>query len=330
MLKKKRKLQTFDNVVLFPGTIENMLTEAHTYAEHGQYERANDRFEQVLAYIEPDEATLRVYAYSLYEVRNYTRAKEVCEDLLALGPIMYFEIMELYLTVCMQLKQFQQVEKVINTLLQEGVIPEERIEKFTRLKELNAEIAEKKRQQEEERIVEESPSDFSVAHFLQQQPEQQLMLVHNLTLTNVRPIARQLKEIIEHPNTLPFIKSLVLIVLVEQEVQLDIAIEKLERKMVINPATLHLPTKLPQFQVVSQDVTTQLEQDPSALELIYHLLAKHAIVAYPFEWLDYDSTAVANAYVAYVRQMFGAESEAGADILAFIEQLEKWSEMQDM
>ena len=38
---------------------------------------------------------------------------------------MYLEVMELYLTICMQLKQYKQVEQIITSLLEEGAIPDE-------------------------------------------------------------------------------------------------------------------------------------------------------------------------------------------------------------
>jgi len=134
----------------------------------------------------------------LYEARDFEKAKDICERLLETGPSMYFEAMELYLTICMQLRQFNQVEKIIESLLEEDVIPEEQLGKFKRLKDLNADIAESKRLQEEREIVQASiGNDLSTAQFIAKTPEEQLMFVHELTLANIRPIAPQLKEIIE-------------------------------------------------------------------------------------------------------------------------------------
>src|SRR5690606_26898128 len=138
--KKKQKIQKFENVVVFPGTVERLISTAHKYVENYQFDLANQYFQEALQYTEGDEITLSVYAYSLYESKAYETAKEVCEKLLSIGPSMYLEVMELYLTICMQLKQYKEVETIITSLLEEGAIPENQIEKFERLKNLNANI----------------------------------------------------------------------------------------------------------------------------------------------------------------------------------------------
>ena len=72
-------MQTFENIVVFPGTIEQLLSQAHAYAEQYQYNLANEKFEETLQYTQGDEMTLSVYAYSLYEARDFEKAKEYAE-----------------------------------------------------------------------------------------------------------------------------------------------------------------------------------------------------------------------------------------------------------
>ena len=331
MKKKRKRVQTFDNVVVFPGTVEQLLSQANEYAEQNQYHLANEKFEEVLQYAPDDERALSVYAYSLYEAHDFKKAKDICERLLEIGPSMYFEAMELYLTTCMQLRQFKQVEKIIESLLDEDVIPAEQLEKFQRLKNLNADIAESKRLQEERDVAQAAmTTDLSTEQFFAKTPVEQLMFVHELTAVNIRPIARQLKEIIEHEETHPFIKSLVLILLVEQEVLMDIHIKKFGRVQYVNPVELKLPTKMPRFQAITASVAERLEREPSILELIQSLIAKHAIVTYPFEWLDFEDEDVATSYIHYVRAMFGDVQARDCELMIFLQQLEKLTELQDM
>ncbi|WP_431027364.1 tetratricopeptide repeat protein [Lysinibacillus sp. LZ02] len=331
MKKKRKKLQVFENVVMFPGTVEQLLSQAHGYAEQYQYDLANQKFAEALQYTYGDETALSVYAYSLYEARDFEKAKEICERLLEIGPSMYFEAMELYLTICMQLRQFQQVEKIIESLLEEEVIPDEQLDKFLRLKNLNADIVEKKREQEEQIIAQEIiDNELSTAQFLEKTTEEQLVMAQDLTTVNVRPIAPILKEVIEHEKTHPFIKSLLLILLVEQEVAIDVEVKKFNRARIVNPAELELPTGLPHFQAITTNILEQLHQEPSTLELVQHLITKHAIATYPFEWLDYDDEDVAIGYIDFVRQMFGKVQEMDYEIIDFLQQLEKLTELQHM
>jgi tetratricopeptide (TPR) repeat protein len=330
--RKQKKLTTFNNVVLFPGAVEKLIEQAHEYVENYQYDLANQKFEEALKYSEGDELILSVYSYSLYEAKSFEKAKDICEQLLSIGPTMYLEVMELYLTVCMQLKQYKQVESIISSLLEEGAIPQDQIEKFERLKEINANIAGNMEKQEdlENQTVEINAETFSLDYFMTLSPNKQLNEVHELTSRNIRPIVPQLKAIIENETTHPFIKSIILILLVEQEVDSKIIISKFGETIDVNPSTLSLPTKLPQFELISKIVLGKLEKDPSTLELVEYLIAKHAIVTYPFEWLNYDAEDVALSYIDFVRTMFGSVHEMDYELVEFLQNLEKLTELQEI
>jgi len=330
--RKQKKYTTYENVVIFPGTVEKLIARAHEYVENYQYDLANNSFEEALKYTEGDEVTLSVYAYSLYETKSYNRAKEVCEQLLSIGPTMYLEVMELYLTICMQLKQYKQVESIITSLLEEGAIPQEQIDKFERLKELNANIADNAKKQEDTvtSVNELDEELFQLDKFMSLAPNKQLTLVHELTTMNIRPIVQSLKAIIENEDTHPFIKSIVLILLVEQQVDVNLKIRKFDQEKYVNPSVMELPTKLPQFKEVSKIIIEKLEKEPSTLEMVEYLLSKHAIVTYPFEWLHYETEDVAMSYIDLVRMMFGNVQEMDYELVEFLQILEKLTELQEV
>lgn len=327
-MKDEEKGMQNSKIILFPGTIERIVEKAHQHAEQQQFTQANELFEQVYEYIEQDEMHLSVYTYSLYEVKEFQRARAVAEQLLAIGPSLYFEAMELYLTICMQLREFKQVEKMIESLLEEGIIPKEQIEKFERLKSSNAEIADNKQMQDDLNFAQDHKEAFHVESFLAQPVEQQLLTVQSFMERNIRPLTAEVVSIIENPSTHPFIQSLLLVLLVEQQVATDVHVQKFGRKQEVNAATLELPTKLVQFQEISAYVFKQLEQEPSTLELVQYLIAKHAIVTYPFEWLDYDSEDVAQSYIRFVKSMFGDVQQVDDELHSFLQQLERISELQ--
>lgn len=333
MKKKKKSIQTFKNVVVFPGTVERLILQAHRYVENSQFDLANQHFSEALQYTDGDELTLSVFAYSLYESKSYEKAKEICEKLLSLGPSMYLEVMELYLTICMQLKQFKQVEQIISSLLEEGAIPESQIDKFERLKNLNANIAESTLDFQDVTYSSNEVLDvekYEVNNFLSLSSHHQLRLIQELTDSNIRPVVQQLKVIIEHNHTHPFVKSLILILLVEQEVDLDITINKFNRQMEVNPARLLLPTKLPKYQKVLSMVRNRLEQEPSKLEMVEYLISKHVIGTYPFEWIDYDPEDVTIAYIDFVSFMIGHVREMDNELIDFLQKLEKITDILEV
>lgn len=331
MKKKKYQYTTFDNVVVFPGTVDRLVSKANEFIKKEDYHEAIQFLEEALQYTEGDEHLLSIYAYSLYEVKDYTKAKEICERLLKLGPSMYIEIMELYLTVSMQLKEYKQVEKIITSLLEEGIIPDEQKEKFRRLRDLNAEISEKLEMEEVEFTPHQIDFDlFESENFLSLPLKEQVNKLHELTLANIRPIIPQLKLIVEHEEIHSFVKSLILILLNEQEADIELKIHKFDCTMVVNPSKMELPTDLPQYKMVSNLVFEKLQHDPSVLEMVEYLIAKHSIVTYPFEWLHYHPEDIAQCYIDYVGQMLGQEKKVNEELFTFLQQLELLSELEEI
>jgi len=329
MTKRKRHVIKHDNIIVFPGAVQTLIREGHMYAENYQYEEAVASFEKAFLYETGDELALSAYAYALYELKSYNKAKEVCEQLLAMGTTLYVEIMELYITVCMQLKQYHQVESLITTLLEEDVLPLEQIEKFQRLKSINQEVARNLQQKEDaQRLIEEQ--EYELLKFSRLTPDEQSIRLHRLMDTNVRQLKTVLKAIIECTTIHPFVQSLALILLVEQEVSIDITVSKFDQTMVINPIELALPNQLTQYNEVKKIIENKLQQDPTTLEMVQYLMAKHAIVTYPFEWHPYEADDIAYSYIDFVQSMLGKVQEMDYELIEFLQMLEKLTELHEV
>lgn len=320
----------FQNIVVFPGTIEKLIEDGQKYAENAQYDLAVKCLEEALQYKEGDESTLMIYACALYETKAYKKAKAVCEELLSIGPTLYFEVMELYLTLCIQLKDFEQVQTLITTLLEEDAVPHEYIEKFERLKTLSSEIIEKLQHSTDEGDFFVNISEWEeleLPSFKQHSTQQQMSLLSALAGGNIRLVQNKLVQIVEDPSIHPFVQSMALILLVEQQVDIEINICKFGYKQRVNASQLKLPTQCVQLQQIQQIVREQLQQQPMLLELVENLIMKHSIVTYPFEWFDYDAERVALSYIQYVQKMFGSTVEADDELIDFIQKLDEHAEL---
>ncbi|MFJ7980924.1 DUF3196 family protein [Lysinibacillus xylanilyticus] len=329
MTKRKRHVIKHDNIVVFPGAVQTLIREGHMYAENYQYEEAVASFEKAFLYEGGDENALSTYAYALYELKEYDKVKNVCEQLFAIGTTLYVEVMELYVTVCMQLKEYHQVESLITTLIEENVLPEDQLEKFERLRSLNQEVASNLQKKEDaKRLLEEQ--EYELSKFSALTPNEQSIRLHRLMDTNVRQLKTALKEIIECPTIHPFVRSLALILLVEQEVSIDISVSKFDQTITVNPNNLVLPNQLPQYREVKKIIENKLEQDPSTYEMVQYLMAKHAIVSYPFEWHPFEADDIAYSYIDFVQSMLGKVQEMDYEIIDFLQMLEKLSELHEV
>ena len=315
-------------VIAFPGMVERLLMQAEQHVNQYEYKLAVECFEQVLQYEKLSVEYLGMYAYCLYEMKRYEDAKATCELLLEQNPPHYFEVMELYLTVCMQLKQFKQVEKLIESMKQQKIIPAQQLEKFERLQTLNANVAQLKEQQEKQEQPIDKDEWFEAEVFIRLSKDEQLIVMQQLTERNIRPIQEELIAIVEHEGTHPFIKSLICILFVEQEVSAELTIQKFGETITVNTQTLLLPTSMPKFMALSEALYALFEQEPSTLELVQFMLSKHAIVMYPFDYLHFDVDDLTQAYVDFIRIMFGDIRECDVEIQHFLQDLEKLGDLQ--
>ncbi|MGE7622807.1 tetratricopeptide repeat protein [Viridibacillus sp. NPDC096237] len=331
MRKKRHNIQKQDNVIVFPGTINKLIADGHHFAEHYQYDLAVQALSEALQYTEGDESTLSVYAFSLYEIRNFEKAKEACEKLLAIGPHKYIEAMELYLTVCMELKEFNQVEELIRSLLEEKVIPEESIPKFIRLQELNARIAENLIQTDEPIVdMKIDNTELQLERFFSLSYMKQFQLLQSIRQVNIRHIKEEIVAIIEDERIHPLLQSEALLLLVNQQVDTTVTVTKFNVQCTVNPADLTEPTALPVTKVVMAVVEDDLQQEPSALDMVQYLIQRHIVVTYPFEWFDYEAREIADGYIDFVHAMFGEVKETDYDLMDFFHKLEQLSELPDV
>lgn len=242
MTKRKHHVIKHNNIVVFPGTVQALIREGHKFAENYQYEEAVASFEKAFMYEAGDEFALSAYAFALYEVKNYAKAKHVCEQLLAMGTTLYAEVMELYITICMRLKEYNHVETLITTLLEENVLPYDQAEKFKRLKNLNRDVSNNLAKKEQAQYFVET-GEYELTQFCALTPNEQSNRLHRLMDTNVRQLKEALKAIVECSSIHPFVQSLALILLVEQEVAMDINVSKFNQTATVNPAQLALPNQ---------------------------------------------------------------------------------------
>lgn len=320
--KKEKK------IIAFPGMVERLLVQAEMHVDQYEYKKAVELLEQAFQHEEPDAQYLGMYAYCLYEIKQYEQSKIACETLLEQNPPHYFEVMELYLTVCMQLKQFKQVEKLIESMKKERIIPPEQQEKFDRLQALNANVSQLKEQQEKLEEPVNKDEWFEVETFIRLAKEEQLIVIQQLTERNIRPITNELVNILQHEQTHPFVKSLILILLVEQEVSAQVTLSKFGETVVVDTKSLPLPTSMPKFIALTEELYDVFEQEPSTLEMVQFMLSKHAIVMYPFDYLDYELDDLVQGYIDFVRLMFGEMRESDVELQHFLHELEKLSDMQ--
>lgn len=327
-MKKKEVKFLSKNVVMFPGMYERLFTEAHNAAEEQDFATAVERFSEAFKCGDGDEHSLAVFAYSLFEMKMFEEAREVAETLLALGPDRYIEAMELYLSICMELRDFHHVNKLVSSLLEENIVPEPSIEKFQSI--LN--LSEKLTTLSEEDVKVETPSNemFELEMFKSLPIYMQMQHVSMLENMNIRPIVEEIIAIIEDMDLHPIIRSVALYMLVVQQVECEVQVEKFGYTESINTADLALPEEMPVAKEVLLLIEEMLFQESSMHEISKPMIARHILTSYPFEWFGHAPKEVAQGYVDFIHKIFGQSNPEMNEMISLIEELEVNSHLPEV
>lgn len=324
MRKKYRDLKRKGNVVVFPTTINRLLTDGMRLLKEERYEEARDGLYQVLTYEPEHPAALGAYSYCLYELGDYEEALEVCRELLKVGPIHYLETMELYISILMQVREFEEAEQVIEALIEEKVLPEERLEQFHLLRDLNERIASK--------AVEKIDADqFTPEAFLELTAYEQERKVMELPPSSFKPLTAKMVGLLEHPEIDMLAKTYILYIMHQEEIDAKVDIHKFHYSGEFNPRHLTDPQESQRVNTIKGIFADELAKDPTRLEMANELFERHVYLFYPFLMDEYEPEEVAEAYMSFLEGLFTGEIDGAADeeLLKLIMQAEMWFETRN-
>lgn len=324
MRKKYRELKRMGNVIVFPTTVNRLLAEGMTFLKEEKYEDARDNLYQVLTYEPEHAAALGGYTYCLYELGEFEEALEVCRELLKIGPIHYLETMELYISILMQVREFEEAEKMIELLIEEKILPEERLEQFQQLRDLNERIA----ANASEKV---DASLYAIDTFLALHPSEQEQLILDLPTTSYQALKKRLLAIIEHPEADLLTKTYILFMLYQEKIEAEVNVQKFHYQGTFNINNLPDPINNDRIRKITAIMEDELAKDPTRLELVKELFERHIYLMYPFIWDDYNEAEVAQAYMDYTEGLFSGMTsfDEGEKLLELIQQAELWFETRN-
>lgn len=325
MRKKYQDLKRVGNVIVFPTTVNRLLAEGMTFLKEEKYDDARDSLYQVLTYEPEHAAALGGYAYCLYELGEFEEALEVCEELLKIGPIHYLETMELYISILMQVREFEEAEKMIELLIEEKVLPEERLEQFQQLRDLNERIA------ANASVEKVDASLYEIDTFMALRPSEQEQLILDLPTTSYQALKKRLLAIIEHPEADLLTKTYILFMLYQEKIEAEVNVQKFNYTGTFNVNDLPDPMNNARIRRITAIMEEELAKDPTRLELVKELFERHIYLLYPFIWDDYDEVEVAQGYMDYTEGLFTGMSSFNEDekLMELIQQAELWFEMRN-
>lgn len=332
-LKKKRRfLQKQENVIVFPGMVENLIKDALTFAEENNFAKAVACFDEAKKYEDLDDMILNVYILTLLETGRSLEAKEICERLLEEKSPLFEEVIELYLTILLDLKDYSKVDSVLNSVVTNPHYTKKQQENFMQLKELSTRLA----VQQEELIdsgelttFDIDKEKFELDYFITLSYGEQEQLLQDSFYKNIGDVIPELIAIAESTSVSPTAQTLALLLLGTAGVSQEVTIEKFGFKQAVNPVKLPSPTATDRLESVKNWIQEFSQKDPSKLALTVELVHRHAYTLFPFDWKWFSDQAVAEAYVEYVHTLFGEGTIHSNELFKLIKLLEDSLQVMD-
>ncbi|MGE6629047.1 DNA damage checkpoint antagonist DdcA [Bacillus sp. NPDC077027] len=297
-----------DNVILFPGLKERLIEKGMTALKDKQYQEALHLFSEAKSFDEDEESDIHLgMAICFLELGELQEAKRVCEKMLNEGYGHYFTVLQVYMTILIQLKEYEEVKQTIEAVLEENHLPPESAEHFYKLLEFSRKMIESP-----EEIVEDFEGENNEwnAEEILTKTDQQVHFIHSLKDRNITPHIGLLNTILQKPNANPVVKSLILQLLSDHEYAKPVHIIKFGDSLTLVPSEAVKPEKMPLLQQVLRILDDTLgNENPTLYQRVEELWRRHLFVLYPFlpKYTDPSLWAAALHKVGY--EMHGIEIE---------------------
>lgn len=323
--KRKHNLQTNENVIVFPGMVDTLISDGLAYAEANNYVKAASCFDEAKKYVVLDDVLLSVYVLTLLETRRAKEAKQICEGLLEEKSPVFEQIVELYLTILLDLKEYSELNRVINRILKEYNFTEERKTNFNQLKDLSNRLANEQPlidNNDEKALIPVDKDQLELKRFKQYSFIEQEQILQQAFYKDIHSSIAEIKAIVEYPDVSPTVQTLALLLLGSAGVTDTITISKFGLTQQVNPSSPPPQTGVDRMEEINEHIQEYLQKDPSKQMLTTELLHRHAYALFPFDWQGYKNEEVAKAYIDFIKIMFGEENVQINPLLAFIETIE--------
>ncbi|MFO1443129.1 tetratricopeptide repeat protein [Bacillus sp. Bva_UNVM-123] len=310
-MKKRARKKLNDKVILFPDLEKRLLEKGLESLQQKNFRDAIDYLEEALA-LDPDNHDILFgLVLANLELGLLLKAKEFANRMLQMGIGDYIHIIELYIMILVQLHQYDEIVATIEILLEEREIPKEKFEHFTSMLHFSRKMADAKPLQEKESDITDELIGRKLDLFSYKNQEAQIQLGAQLAERNITPYIQQIKFYLQAKEGDLFFKTILLNVLINQEYDQEIMIEKLDKQLAVNPANLQNNKIQPQQNRLLHILNEQLEHvNPVLLNNLNSLIRRHFFILYPFELEQYKDEVWAAAYHLLAAAYQGISNEA--------------------
>ena len=282
-MKKRERAKRIDNVIFLPGLEKRLTEKGLEYLEMKRFTEAITLLEEAREH-EPENSDVLIgLVLAYFEAADYKKGKELASEMLLKGIGDYFQMVDLYLTILIQLHEYQEIVTTIEALIDEKEIPPERHDHFLTILQFSRRMADNSQPDLSDEELEESNLK-GLNLFQLKNLNEQMLVVSSLADKNIRPYIDEIKEYLQADEGHPFLKSMLLSLLKEQEYDKEITVKKLNNVATVTPTELSEINSQPRMKEIERILADRLESsDPVLFDNIRAMMERIFFISYPIE-----------------------------------------------
>lgn len=295
-MKKKGRTKIEGNLILFPDLEKRLLHKGLEEIQERNFSTAIKLLEEAKALGTDDGEVYIALVLAYYESGALHDAQKLAKEMLNEGIGDYFETIDLYLMILVQLHEYEEIITTIEALQEEREIPFEREEHFIRLLTLSKRMIEQGTVIDEKERPDLHEEEAKTLFEQEGDPNKQLIAMAELAQKNIRPHLKQVEAFLMGEKGHPFMKTMLLHAMLEQEIDKEVTVKKFDWEQNVIPAQLLPPQENEQLQLIQKNLQHIEQNDPVLFQHIMSLLERHLFLIYPFSLPSFDDKVWAAAY----------------------------------
>ncbi|WP_077214157.1 tetratricopeptide repeat protein [Bacillus dakarensis] len=316
-MKKQERNNSKGNIIPFPDLEKRLLTRGLDYLQNKKYQQAIRLLEEAKSIDERNDEVYIGLVLAYYEIGSLQKAKDLALEMLKRDMGDYFQTVDLYLMILVQMKSYEEIITTIEILLEEREIPADKLEHFSKLLAFSRKMVDENPSWDSAEMEEILDYDQNPSLQLNEiiDPNKQVLVIAELSKKNVRPYIEEINLFLQDDKSHPFLKTMLLNILQEQEYESGVLVEKFGRKKTVTPSKLFTLHEYPMKDDIQKVLQEHLEnEDPVLYQQTISLFERHLFLLYPFELGNTPAACWAGAYHYTGMEYSGVEVRTMEDI----------------
>jgi tetratricopeptide (TPR) repeat protein len=302
-MKKRERAKKIGNVIFIPGLEQRLKDKGLESLQMKKYNEAITLLEEAKELNPEDGEILIGLVLAYFEASSYKKAKTLTNEMLLKGIGDYFQIVDLHLSILIQLHEYEEIVTTLEVLLEEKEFPPDKHSHFLTLLQFSKRMAENNKPDED---LPHSTLNLLSLHNL----NEQMAVISNLADRNIRPYIAEIQDYLCSNEGHPFLKTILLTLLKDQEFDKEIRVRKFDLELKVAPAQLPEIQLQPKMKEIKKRLADILENNnPVLFDNIIGLVERIFFISFPFELQPESVNAWAAAFHLLGQDYFGIEPE---------------------